>query len=131
MKKESQDKAFNRLKKKMGNKLASKPAEEREKYVEGLVDQYLQGRSQNAKGKIIAKFVETYLKTVDSKTRESIDESIGKMFALKDFIRFRRRAVVDFATIYHQGILDGANGIQFDLKKMIDEAAERVEDEST
>ena len=93
MKKESQDKAFNRLKKKMGNKLASKPAEEREKYVEGLVDQYLQGRSQNAKGKIIAKFVETYLKTVDSKTRESIDESIGKMFALKDFIRFRRRAV--------------------------------------
>jgi hypothetical protein len=129
MKKESsEDKAFNRLKKKMGNKLASKPAEERQKYVETLIDQYMYGRSQNAKGKIIAEFVENFLKTADSKTRESIEESIGEMFALKEFARFRRRAVVDFATIYHQGVVDGANGVQFDLKKMIDEAAERVED---
>ncbi len=130
MKKESaEDKAFNRLKKKMGNKLAGKPVEEREKYVENLVDQYMRGKSQHAKGKIIAKFVENYLKAVDSKTRESIEESIGEMFALRDFARFRRRAVVDFATIYQNGVIDGGSGVQFDLKKMIDEAAEQVEED--
>jgi len=61
--------------------------------------------------------------------RESVEESTERLFQLRDYPRFRRRALINLPTMYQNGLEDGAKGVKLDIEKMVDEASDKAEAE--
>ena len=119
------DRVVQRLKK----KIKGGTLKERKIEAEKIIANYMDGHSQDVRGKIASEVIEKFLETLEPEAREAVEETTRTLFQLRDYTRFRRKAILHLISIYEAGLENGAHGVTLDIEKMFDEAADKVEAE--
>ncbi len=82
------------------------------------------GFQQYLTGKSTALLVENFLALFTKEMRDSMEADIRSLHSVRSFQRFRKKALMSFATAYHNGAAAQAGGANVDIKGMVMAAIE-------
>src|SRR5260370_30821381 len=91
--------------------------------LDGMYERWSKGFQQNLTGKVMAIFIEDFLRLLDDdKLRQSIEADIKNLHGIASFDRFRKKVLLSFAIVYHNGALAQKRGVNVDIPQMVNDA---------
>jgi hypothetical protein len=91
-----------------------------------MLEQWGRGYKQDASGKAMAQFIEDFLGLLSAEQRKSLESDIDNLPLIKNPKKFRTKAITIAAIAFQYGFNVHKTGKDFDLIRMIQDAAAKV-----